>query len=111
MKILTFLFLTVFTLNFAQTKSSTKDNLKEKVENELKSGDAKFIAFGFAMPNSDAFKKKYGVGLKSNGCVVSKPSSDIAKENNMIIAVYLTKKYGYTWIEDLPYVPFGLDEI
>ncbi|MBC7555437.1 MAG: hypothetical protein H7195_00560 [Chryseobacterium sp.] len=94
MKILSFLFLTVFSLNFAQTKSSTKDNLKEKVENELKSGDAQFISFGIAMKDFKKFKEKIGVGLKTGGCLVTSTLSKKAIKNNKNLAKYLSEKYG-----------------
>ena len=109
MKIATFLFLTFFTLNFTQTRDSQKINsAKQKVENQIKSGEAKFISFGIAMKDFNQFKEKYGVGLKTEGCVITSTLSKKAIQNNKILAKYLTAKYGNSWQKDLPFEIYGL---
>ena len=81
------------------------------IENLIKSGEAKFISFGIADQDFQKFKEKYGIDLKTEGCVIDSFSSKRAKQNNTLLAKYLTKKYGETWKKDLPFTPFGLDEI
>ncbi|WP_417430294.1 hypothetical protein [Halpernia sp.] len=113
MKILSLLLITFFTLNFAQNKNeskvdSSKKNHSENIENLIKSGKAKFISFGIALQDFKKFQKKYGVGVKNEGCVITSTLSKIATENNTILAKYLTKKYGNSWKSDLPFLPFGL---
>jgi hypothetical protein len=81
------------------------------IENLVKSGNAKFISFGIANQNFEKFREKYGIDLKTEGCVIDSSSSKKAKKNNTFLSEYLTKKYGETWKKDLPLKPFGLDEI
>lgn len=113
MKILHLLLFTFFTLNFAQKKedlkpSSQKQITSENIESKIKSGEAKFISFGIAIQDFTKFQKKYKIGLETQGCVITPALSKIATENNTTLANYLTKKYGNSWRNDLPFLPFGL---
>ena len=83
----------------------------ENIETQIKSGNAKFISFGIASQDFRKFKEKYGVDLKTEGCVIDTSSAKKAKQNNTFLAKYLTQKYGETWTKDLPFKLFGLDEI
>ena len=83
---------------------------EENIENLLKNQNANFINFGLGMQNFTDFKKKYGIGNKNQGCVISGSLSENATRNNEFIAAYLDKKYGLDWRKDLPFTPYGLVE-
>ena len=83
---------------------------EELVLFQLENGSANFINFGLGMQNFTDFKKKYGIGNKNQGCVISGNEGSDATKNNEIIAEYLDKKHCATWREDLPFLPFGLTE-
>ena len=83
---------------------------EENIENLVKNQNANFINFGLGMQNFTDFKKKYGIGNKNQGCVISGSLSENATRNNEFIAAYLDKKYGLDWRKDLPFTPYGLVE-
>lgn len=83
---------------------------EENIEKFLKNQNANFINFGLGMQNFTDFKKKYGVGNKNQGCVISGALGENATINNQFIAAYLDKKYGSDWRKDLPFIPYGLVE-
>lgn len=101
--------------NYISKNDTVRINLSENIatpeniENLVKTGSAKFITFGIAMQDFKKFRDKYGVDLKSNGCVITGNSGSIAALNNQYLAKYLTEKYGDTWKQDLPFLPFGLE--
>lgn len=82
---------------------------EENTENLLKNKNATFINFGLEMQDFTDFKKKYGIGNKNQGCVISGSLGKRATKNNQLIAEYLDKKYGKIWREDLPFLPYGLE--
>jgi hypothetical protein len=57
--------------------------------------------------NYSEFIEKYGIGFKTENCVVDPISFKKATENNKRIIEYLNKTYGKEWIEQLPTRPFG----
>lgn len=83
-------------------------NEKDSVEVLMKNKAAHFIQFGITSHNHEDFKQKYGVDIVYQNCVISPFISKLAKNNNKIIATYLTEKYGETWKKDLEVIPYGL---
>lgn len=83
---------------------------EENIGKQLENGTANFINFGLGMQDFSEFKKKYGVGNKNQGCVISGNAGSDATKNNQFISAYLEKKYGEVWRKDLPFLPFGLNE-
>lgn len=81
---------------------------EENIQDLLKKQNANFINFGLGMQNFTDFKKKYGIGNKNQGCVISESLSKNATRNNQFLAEYLDKKYGEAWRKDLPFLPLGL---
>lgn len=67
-----------------------------------------FIDFGIVLKSNPEFTKKYKIGIKSEGCVITEASSKIAKSNNQQLADLLDKKYGDIWKKDLGFLPYGL---
>jgi len=68
-----------------------------------------FLQFGIMSKNHEAFKKKYGVAVNYQNCVVSKFMAQKARENNKRVANALTEKFGdNTWKKDLGFIPYGL---
>jgi hypothetical protein len=95
-------FLKPFTTNTALTN--------EQIEQQIAAGQVYFIMHGIDNSIPDeyiAFQKKYGISLKKENCVLD-PLSLKTTENNQIIANYLNKKYGDSWMLDLTIKPFGL---
>ena len=83
---------------------------EENIENLVKNQNANFINFGLGMQNFTDLKKKYGIGNKNQGCVISGALGENATKNNQFLAAYLDKKYGLDWRKDLPFTPYGLVE-
>ncbi len=48
------------------------------------------------------FKEKYNVRIKFETCAVDVSLFKKARKNNMDLAVFLTEKYGTSWLKDLP---------
>lgn len=67
-----------------------------------------FIQFGIMSKNHEGFKKKYGIEVIYQNCVISKTIASQAKENNLATARALTRKYGNAWKKELGFVPYGL---
>ncbi|MCW3168636.1 hypothetical protein OMO38_08855 [Chryseobacterium sp. 09-1422] len=67
-----------------------------------------FMQFGIMSRNHDEFKKKYGIAVIYQNCVISQFLSKKAKENNLLIAKQLTEKHGEGWKKDLGFIPYGL---
>lgn len=84
------------------------NNCKKATRKSLKETSPHFIQFGIMSINHDPFKKKYGITVNYQNCVVSKYLSEKAKENNQLVAQTLTKKYGSAWKKDLGFIPYGL---
>ncbi|UFH33650.1 hypothetical protein LNP04_08085 [Chryseobacterium sp. C-71] len=111
-----FLILTLITVSgsiFAQkNKQNKSDNAKTstaKNEKTLPNENAShFMQFGIMSRNHDEFRKKYGISVIYQNCVISQFQSQKAKENNQLIAKSLTEKYGDTWRKDLGFIPYGL---
>lgn len=57
--------------------------------------------------NYSEFMEKFGIGFKTENCVVDPISFKKATENNKRIIEYLNKTYGKDWIKELPTKPFG----
>ncbi len=83
---------------------------EKNIENLVKNQNANFINFGLGMQNFTDFKKKYGIGNKNQGCVISGYLGENATRNNQFLAAYLDEKYGLDWRKDLPFTPYGLVE-
>jgi hypothetical protein len=99
----------IFAQNEAQNKS---DNVKTSTtRNERISPNENtphFMQFGIMSRNHDKFRKKYGISVIYQNCVISQFLSQKAKENNQIVAKSLTEKHGDTWRKDLGFIPYGL---
>ncbi|MCI3938311.1 hypothetical protein MQX03_13995 [Chryseobacterium aahli] len=113
MKILVLILLTVSGSIFAQKHTQNKsDNIKTstaKSERVLPDENSPhFMQFGIMSRNHDEFRKKYGISVIYQNCVISQFQSQKAKENNQLIAKSLTEKYGDTWRKDLGFIPYGL---
>tara|TARA_Y100000310_G_C20050283_1_gene520242 strand:+ start:208 stop:516 length:309 start_codon:yes stop_codon:yes gene_type:complete len=54
------------------------------------------------------FKEKYGVGMRTENCVVDPLTLKETIQHNKAIVKYLNEKFGDQWIEDLPAQPFGI---
>ncbi len=57
--------------------------------------------------NYSEFLEKFGIGFKTENCVVDPISYKKTTENNKRIIEYLDKTYGKDWIKELPTKPFG----
>lgn len=57
--------------------------------------------------NYSEFIEKFGIGFKTENCVVDPISFKKATENNKRIIEYLDKYYGKDWVKELPIKPFG----
>ncbi|WP_412850963.1 hypothetical protein ACL0VS_05940 [Chryseobacterium sp. PMSZPI] len=112
MKNLKLLLLTLFlpVIIFAQKSDNIKVAVKHKgKKTEIKEDNLPhFIQFGIMSKNHEDFKKKYKTDVVYQNCVVSSEISKRAKENNLVVAKNLTKKYGNAWKKDLGIVPYGL---
>lgn len=83
----------------------------EQIEKRISSGTLNFISYGIdnSIPKEFYdFKEKYGIGLIKQNCVIDPISFKKATKNNIMIADYLTKKYGADWLKELPTKPFGI---
>lgn len=92
-----------FTTNTALTN--------EQIEQQIAAGQVYFVMHGIDNSIPDeyiAFQKKYGISLKKENCALDPLSFKKTTENNQIIANYLNKKYGDSWMLDLTIKPFGL---
>ena len=54
------------------------------------------------------FKEKYGVGMRTENCVVDPFTLKETIQHNKAIVKYLNEKFGDQWLEDLPAKPFGI---
>lgn len=117
MKILnSFLILTLLTFStliFAQKKTKGKTlHLKPSTENRTivlaNENSPHFMQFGIMSRNHEEFRKKYGIAVIYQNCVISQFLSQKAKENNKLVAKELTEKYGDNWRKDLGFIPYGL---
>lgn len=79
------------------------------IQDLVKSNKAQFIVFGIVSEDYTEFKEKYGVGVKTENCVITSYLSKVARENNEIVAQYLNENFGTSWKEDLKIIPFGLE--
>ena len=101
----------LFIENFAKKKGINKNQnqIERKAEKEIKKEQScSFMQFGMMSRNHDEFKKKYGVSVNYQNCVISPFISKEAKENNTLVANQLTEKYGDVWKKDLGFIPYGL---
>ena len=74
-------------------------------------GQLNFIVHGLDAKIPDefvAFKNKFGVGIRKENCAIDPVSFKKVRDNNSIIAEYLSKKHGNTWINESPIKPIGL---
>lgn len=105
--------LTFSTLTFGQKKIKDKSfNVKPSTaKNERNLPDENsphFMQFGIMSRNHDEFRKKYGISVMYQNCVISQFQSQRARENNQLIARSLTEKHGDAWRKDLGFIPYGL---
>ncbi|MDF2931384.1 MAG: hypothetical protein K0R36_715 [Chryseobacterium sp.] len=111
-----FLILTLLafsTLAFAQKKTNDKSfKIKPGTENNAivlaDENSPHFMQFGIMSRNHEEFRKKYGIAVIYQNCVISQFLSQKAKENNKLVAKELTEKYGDVWKKDLGFIPYGL---
>ena len=82
---------------------------KENLQNLLDSQKAAFVHFGFLPYYDKELEKKYGIKIINEGCVITPILQKTAKLNNILIADYLTTKFGLGWKNDLKIKPLGLD--
>lgn len=83
----------------------------EQIENRISHEKVNFIMHGIdnsIPPEYIEFKKKYGIGLIKENCVIDPISMKKARENNQRILKYLTNKYGEGWLKELKEKPFGI---
>jgi len=83
----------------------------EQIENRISDENVNFIMHGIdnSIPIEYLeFKKKYGIGLIKENCVIDPISMKKARENNQRILKYLTDKYGENWLKELKAKPFGI---
>lgn len=107
------IFLTASGSSFAQKNTqNNSDNIKTSTEKNARTlpdeNSPHFIQFGIMSRNHDEFRKKYGIAIIYQNCVISQFSSQKARENNQFIAKTLTEKYGDAWRNDLGFIPYGL---
>ena len=96
---------TPITLNFANKPS------EELIEQLFIKGRLNFIVHGLDAKISDefiVFKNKYGVGIRKENCAIDPVSFKKVRENNSIIAEFLSKRQGTSWLNELPIKPIGL---
>jgi len=70
-----------------------------------------FVLNGIVEHQTDemiSFKKKYGVGFNYKNCVVNPISYKNISQNNQKVAKFLSKKFGNSWLNELPVLPFGI---
>jgi hypothetical protein len=83
----------------------------EQIEQKLINGKLNFIFHGIndsPIENSFIFKEKYGIGFKTENCVVDTLTYKKSVENNQRIFEFLDKKYESKWLDDLKVKPFGI---
>lgn len=99
----------IFAQKNTQNKSNNAKTSTAKNERILPDENSPhFMQFGIMSRNHDEFRKKYGISVIYQNCVISQFQSQKAKENNQLIAKSLTEKYGDTWRKDLGFIPYGL---
>ena len=84
---------------------------EEQIEKRISEGTLNFIMHGIdsSIPEEYVkFKKKYGIGLIKENCVIDPLSFKKATENNQMIFDFLNKKYGTDWLNELKAKPFGI---
>lgn len=117
MKILnSFLILTLVTFStliFAQKRTKDKSlHIKTGTDNNATvladENSPHFMQFGIMYRNHEEFRKKYGIAVIYQNCVISQFISQKAKENNKLVAKELTEKHGDSWRKDLGFIPYGL---
>ena len=83
----------------------------EQIEKRISGGTLNFLMHGIegSIPNEYiAFKKKYGIGLIKENCIIDPISFKKANENNQMICDYLKRKYGTEWLTELKEKPFNV---
>ena len=105
--------LTVSGSIFAQKNTQNKsDNVKTSTEKNVRNlpdeNAPHFMQFGIMSRNHEEFRKKYGISVIYQNCVISQFQSQKAKENNQLVAKSLTEKHGGAWRKDLGFIPYGL---
>ena len=83
----------------------------EQIGQLITAGQVHFITHGLDNAVSEEyvdFHKKYGISIKKENCVLDPITFKKTTENNQIIADYLTRKYGVSWLLDLSEKPFGI---
>ena len=83
----------------------------EQIEQRIEEGSLNFIVHGLdhSIPQEYVeFKRKYGVGLIKQNCLLDPFSFKKATDNNQMIFDFLNKKYGTEWQEELKSKPFGI---
>lgn len=83
----------------------------EQIKKRISEGTLNFIMHGIdgSIPEEYIrFKKKYGIGLIKESCVIDPFSFKKATENNQMIFDYLNKKHGTYWLTELKAKPFGI---
>lgn len=104
-------------ITFSTIISAQENNtfvLETKKANHQKSTSSKeenvrnFQQFGIMSRTHENFKKKYGVQVLYENCVITAYMSEKVKKNNQDVAQSLTEKYGNIWRKDLGFVPYGL---
>jgi hypothetical protein len=92
-------------------KYLNKDLSEEQIKKLIDEGKVNFIPQGIdnSVPTGyESFKKKYGIGVLKENCVVDPLSFERATVNNQIISDYLNKKYGEGWLNEMPAKPLGV---
>lgn len=101
----------IFLLSCLLVTAQKNKSTSTKVTSE-KSGNQehlpRFMQFGIMSKDHETFKKKYGITVNYQNCVISEYLAQKARENNKLVAKILTEKYGNTWKKDLGFIPYGL---
>lgn len=100
---LTFIFSSVISAQTINKDKNQEVNTTKKDEKTLH-----FKQFGIMSRNHEEFRKKYGISVQYENCVISPFLSQQAKSNNVLAAKMLTEKFGEVWKKDLGFLPYGL---
>lgn len=84
---------------------------EEQIEAGVNDGSINFIFHGLMSLSPEAvktFKDEFGVGFRSENCVIDPISFKMAMNINKKLEMYLNSKFGESWKAKLPAQPFGL---
>ena len=103
--------------NLSSISSGDRENIKialeyaneENVDELCEAGELKIITFGIVSNDYSEFEKKYGIIVKTEGCMAAPHLLSAVADNNLAMADFLTKRYGDAWKTDLGFIPLGIN--